>query len=447
MAAGLALTLCVIFVIFMLRLDRKQAPEVSFLIWIPTIWLMITASKPLGAWFEVVGEDMESGSSFDRFFLSALLCIGIYILSKRRFSWAIAVRRNIWLFLLLGFMFVSIIWSETPYISFKRWIRELTAVVMALVVSTEPYPRIALQSIFRRTIYVLIPVSYLLIHYYPEFGRQYGRWDGSVMWVGAALHKNGLARLCLFSAIYLIWIFVIRRLRKDTSIAWYQRHLELFILILTFWLWGGPQHNLTYSATTTVAFVSTIMALIGFIWAKNQGLSIGKNAVYIISCFIIGYGVITPHVGELSVIDISTTVGRSETLTGRSDIWAFLIPLAMDRAILGYGIGGFWNDALRNNPILSSHAHNGYLDILLNFGFFGLVFFLAFFLSSVRKYQRVMSNDYYWGVLCNCYLLMTLIYNIAESSLETFSSHLTAVVIFLAVGVSNNYEFRQERKL
>ena len=50
--------------------------------------------------------------------------------------------------------------------------------VMALVVMSEPTPRQALESLLRRSAYVLLPFSLLLIKYYPALGVDYGRWSG-----------------------------------------------------------------------------------------------------------------------------------------------------------------------------------------------------------------------------------------------------------------------------
>jgi len=79
----LALLICTIFVLFMLRLERKQAPEVSLALWVPTIWILLIASKPLGVWFEA-GGDMESGSPLDRIIFLVILFLGLMILATRR---------------------------------------------------------------------------------------------------------------------------------------------------------------------------------------------------------------------------------------------------------------------------------------------------------------------------------------------------------------------------
>lgn len=431
MPPQVALIICTIFVLWLLRLDHKQAPEVSVVSWIPTLWMLVIFSKPLGYWFGTLGKDIESGSPLDRAFLITLLCLGLLILARRKFAWSSAIRQNPWLILLIGYMLISVLWSDMPFISFKRWTRQLIAVVMSFLIATEPDPRLVLQSILRRSIYVLIPFSYILIHYFAEHGRQYGHWDGALMWSGVASQKNGLGLICLSAAFFLTWSFIRRRHGRDIPATRYQTHLEAFILILTFWLMGGPQHNFSYSVTSNVTFIVGLSALIGLSWMKKRGTVIGPKALIVIVAFIIGYGAVTPFIGKLTLVDISSAFGRDASLTGRNEIWARLMPFAMKSPILGNGYGGFWTDEMR--ALTDGSAHNGYLDVVLNTGFFGLLLFAMFLSSCCRKAQREITQNSDWGIFFICYLLMTVVHNIGESSAVGFTGKLTAVVLFLTV--------------
>lgn len=55
MPPSLALLICVGFVLFLLRLER-QSLGVSAALWIPTLWLLLTSSKPLAMWFSASQE-------------------------------------------------------------------------------------------------------------------------------------------------------------------------------------------------------------------------------------------------------------------------------------------------------------------------------------------------------------------------------------------------------
>ena len=207
----IAFIICTICVLYMLRLDRKQSPEVSFAFWIPTIWFLLLSSKPLSIWFQAGGQTIEEGNPRDRIFLTTVLVLGLIILVKRRFSWSNLIKNNVWLILLLGFMLAGCFWSSEPFISFKRWTREVIAIVAVALVASEQYPLKALESLFRRSVYILIPFSYICINYFPEYGRIYVHHSGDLMWLGVAMHKNTLTQLCVFAVFFLIWTFIRRR--------------------------------------------------------------------------------------------------------------------------------------------------------------------------------------------------------------------------------------------
>ena len=437
MAPNIALLMCTGFVLFLLRVERKHAPQVSLAQWIPTVWMLYVASKPLGVWFaptvQVQGGEADSGSPLDRAFLTALLGLSLFVLARRRFDWFGALREHRWLILLLGFMFVSILWSDIPYISFKRWVRQFQAVIMGFMVLSEASPQQAVQNILRRTTYILVPFSLLLIKYFPVYGVQYDRWSGYLMWVGVTTQKNGLGRLCMVSAFFLIWTFVTRWLRRETSVSKVQTCAEVFLLAQTLVLLKGPS-GVAASATSMAALIAGSVTLGGLVWMKRKGGVLNCNILIASIAFIIGVGILTPLMGGATVGAFTGTLGRDTTLTGRTDIWAALLPVAMQHPVLGAGFGGFWTDETIRLHIVNE-AHNGYLEVLLETGAIGLLLQSLFLLSCCRKAQRAMTFDFDSGSLCLCFVLMAVLHNVSESSMNVFASQLTATVIFLVLSL------------
>ncbi|MGC9965714.1 MAG: O-antigen ligase family protein [Syntrophobacteraceae bacterium] len=436
MPPQIALVLCTAFVLFLLRLSSKQFPEVSYTLWIPTIYMLMISSKPLGIWFGIGGVDMEAGSPLDRAVLSVMLCLSIVILFQRQFSLIHAIHENPWITILIGYMFISIFWSDIPFSSFKRWVRELVPLTMAFLLSSEKKPLHALQCVLTRTIYILIPFSLMLIKYYPNLGVEYGRWSGDLMWIGVASQKNGLALVCLISFFFLIWTLTRRWRESDIPVARYQTYIDVFLLLLTIWIFLGPNHTPTYSATSTIALTVGLTAFAGFLWMKKHGRYLGAGILMVIIVFVISYGTITPFVGKLSIIDVSSAFGRDETLTERTVIWASLVPYAMKNPLLGHGYGGFWNDKMRRET--SSHAHNGYLDTILDLGIIGVIFFSVFLVSSCKKAYSIMAYEFDWSILWICFLLMAAVHNIAESSITSLENLLVSILLFLAVCSKNS---------
>lgn len=431
MPSSIALLICSIFVLYMLTLDHKQSSEVSLAFWIPTIWFLILSSKPVGIWFQTSGATMEEGSPLDRLFLTVTLLLGLIILAKRAFRCLNMIMDNVWLMVLLGYMLFSCLWADAPFISFKRWTRELIAVVMAFVIVSEPMPWKALESLLRRTIYILIPFSYVLIHYFSEYGRMYVHHDGDLMWIGVSTHKNSLAQLCLASVFFLVWTFIRRRLGSAPPAARYQTYLEVFIIILAVIMMGGPYHSFAYSATATTAGIIGLVMLVGLFWYKQRGVIPGSAILAILIVLIIFYGTITPMLGKLSLFDISSMTGREENLTGRADVWRAVVPLAMSRPILGHGFDGFWTTSSREDFDITG-AHNGFLDIILSSGFAGLGLYTIFLISNILKAQSVLTHHFDWGVFWICSLVMALLSNITESSFTTFASRIMVLILCLS---------------
>jgi len=117
----LALILCLAFVYVLLRFEHRQIPDVSPSLWIPTIWMLNVASRPLAAWFPSSGATPES-SPMDRAFLIALILIALGTLIRRRVDWPISSNRTLGSCCSSLSWLVSILWSKIPGTSFNRWV-------------------------------------------------------------------------------------------------------------------------------------------------------------------------------------------------------------------------------------------------------------------------------------------------------------------------------------
>jgi exopolysaccharide production protein ExoQ len=435
----LALLLCTVFVLVLLWFDRQESPTLSHALWIPAIWMLVIASKPLDLWFseEQVVADTE-GSLIDRLVLSGILCLGLFLLAKRKLDWPRVIKSNAWLILLIGYTLVSVLWSDITYISFKRWIREeMLAVVMACVVLTEKDPRQAAQSVLRRTIYILIPFSLLLVKYYPEYGVEYGRWAGELMWIGVTDQKNGLGRLCLVAIFFLVWQLIRRRRGREKGSGKYQALAEVLVTFMALWLLSGGGIS-TYSATAIVALTAGLVMLSSLLAVNKGATRLVASTWVAISAVVFIAGVALPFVAAGGSVDISLTsaLGRDETFTGRTAIWGRVLPFFEQDPILGHGFGGFWTPAIRQRAFGVNEAHNGYLALCLELGIVGLALTATFLLSVVRKAQKALVHDPDWGILCLCLVLMVVVHNVSESSIHSLQRHLTATLILLSVVVA-----------
>jgi O-antigen ligase len=169
----------------------------------------------------------------------------------------------------------------------------------------------------------------------------------------------------------------------------------------------------------------------GLLWLKKKGKIVSQSAVTAFIGFLILYGTLTPLIGRLPVVDITSSLGRDSTLTERTINWAALVPSATAKPLLGHGVGGFWTTVRVGRYYFP--AHNGYLEVILVLGFIGLLIVSFYLLSSARKAWVLLTGEYDWGVLWICWLAMALLNNITESSLNSFANLLMAVPLWLAL--------------
>ena len=405
----------------------------SWALWLPTLWMLWVASRSIDTWLGVAGGDREAGGVLDPIFQAGLLCVGLIVTGRRRLNWPNVIRNNAWLIALIGWMLVSVLWSDMPLRSFRSWVKEVIAVLMALVILTEPAPQEALRSFLRRTVYVLIPFSVLLVKYYPDLGAVYNRHSGEVQWIGVTLQKNSLGHLCLISTFFLVWTFIKRWNGRDRPVRRYERGAEVLLLLMTLWLFKGPS-MWAASATAMYALSVGLITLFSLLWMEKHRIRPGVITWGTVTACIIAFGIITPLVGGSTVTSVTSAVGRDATLTGRTEIWAGLLPDLERQPILGYGFSGFWTIARINEHDIGQ-AHNGVPDMCLQLGVAGLLLMAGFLLRCVSSANKILENDCDQGCLYLCFVLMIAIDSIADSSLDSFNRPLMAIVLFLSISV------------
>jgi len=436
----LALLLCAGLVLALLRIERQQAPEQSNALWVPTIWMMNCAAKPLASWFspgDTEGVDVEAGSPMDRMFLIVLLVASITILSRRKLNWTVIKGNTFWLIVLCGYALVSILWSDFVFVSIKRYIRFCGTPLVAMIILSEASPKVAMESVLRRTAFVLVPFSLLLIKYFPNLGVMYGRWSGELMWVGVTSQKNALGILCFVSAFFLFWRMLRAWSERKPGEKWSRKQklyvaAEVAVLAIAIYLLKGP--GKAYSATSLVVSFVGVSGLLALTRMRKRQKYLPPVALYTVValCFIYGMGI---PFGAASVSSgFMEALGRDATFTDRDQIWRELVPIAMQNSILGQGYGGFWVLPIESGV---NEAHNGYLDLMLELGLVGIVLLFAFVISLCKAAYRGLSQNFWWCSLTICLSVMTLVHNSTESSFLKTSNFLWSllVILYLLVNV------------
>lgn len=428
MPAPIALALCIFFIIGVYRLDFKRKPDVSAALWIPLAWLILVGSRSIPQWLSSLGilqieGDNLSGNPLDQVIVAIFMTAGLVILVRRGLWGSKVPRRNRWIFAWFLFCGLSILWSDYPEASLRKWIKEIGTLIMALVVVSEPHPDEAIKTLFKRCAYVLIPLSIVLIKYYPNIGIGWTAWGGEDIH-GAAIGKNQLGRLCLICSFIFLWNVVTtwsyrRRLANMRELL-----VSVFFLVITLWLLKKSN-----CATSLVVFIIgvCVFAELGLpIVKKNRK---GAEIVLILSLLIL-LGLEELLSGSQFFV---TSLGRDMTFTERTYLWKDLLSMKTN-PLLGTGYDSFWLGQ-RQAMIASregwipNEAHNGYLEVYLQLGLVGLFMMAGVLTSAYRKIRKVMTFDFDYGRVRLSLLIMFLLYNITESSVK--GDHLMWFVFLL----------------
>ena len=429
MPRQLALFICILLIFYLFWMDRKKTEGVSSAIWIPFIWMFLSGSRYVSQWLNLGAPDISAdavleGSPIDRVVFTLLIIAGVLVLRQRRVNWNALFTQNAWIWVYFLFGAVSFLWSDYPFVSFKRWSKAIGNVIMVLVILTEQRPYEAIGTILRRLAFLLLPLSVLFIKYYPNLGRAYHS-TGAQMFTGVAGQKNGLGQLCLLSSIYFSWELLLNRLKGIESEQ--QLHYSIYIIMLPMIAW------LLYMANSATSLACLVVAICLFLVARLPAMAHEPRRILAlgIACIVL-FGIM-----ELT-FDVKDTVitmlGRRPDLTTRVPMWEDLLSMVRN-PIVGFGYESFWLGARRQYMAehwgISGQAHNGYLDMYLNLGLIGLFFVLGWIVSGLKKVQRNLEVDYPAAMLRLCFIIVVTLYNYTEATFFGVSS--MWMLLFLAV--------------
>ena len=442
MPPSLALFLWLVFVLGLLRFDPARDRRTSLALWIPVAWIFIVATRLPSQWLgggqiSTVSQALEEGNATDRVIFAALIILSFVILLMRSFNWGGFVARNFFLAAFLLFALTSVMWSDFPFIAFKRWFRDLGDYLVILVVLSDPRPLEAIRTVLRRLCFLVVPLSILLIKYFLNLGRQYEGWSGNTMFVGATTSKNMLGVACLVSGIYFFWDTLSRWPDRKQRPTKYVIYVNMVLLAMTIWLLF-----LSDSATSKVCLVlgCLVMTACRLRFIKRNPAILKTLIPVVLSAYLIlqfGFGINGQMAGM---------VGRNANLTGRTDLWKVLLDMRTN-PLLGTGYETFWLGPRLAHVWQSygswgiNEAHNGYLEVYINLGLVGLGLVAMILISSYRSIGKALTSGLSLAPLGFGLWTVSIFYNVTESAFRC--SQLMWVIFLLgAIAISQRVEER-----
>lgn len=212
--------------------------------------------------------------------------------------------------------------------------------------------------------------------------------DGAM--TGIFAHKNmlGAKMLILWSAALCVAF--------DPWMRLWVRGIAMGLALLAFALILA-----SHSATALVLAVVIIFMIFCFNFFAGSGAQtpIDRAAIGLITLGVIAIAVplYLSVATESPIAVLLNSLGKSSTLTGRTDLWEYAKGVISERPWLGHGAGGFWryneNDLVRQifaefykSPNQHFSFHNAFYEVGVHFGLIGVVLMI---ITLVWTYTRL----------------------------------------------------------
>lgn len=321
---------------------------------------------------------------------------------RRKIAYLASRRKILWMF--VGFVLLSFLWSTIPAITLRKSIVFLFIILFGLNVSAR-YSLKDLLFLLSITMGIILSLNIVFTLALPWAAIETGEHQGA--WRGIYIQKNEFARMMVLSALIFL-VSVSNSSKRHSRFLWLGLGVSICLILLS------------TSKGALLIFVMLFVLLRLFKFLQNNH-TIALPVSIIIFLLVGSTAIIFVENAE----SFARLLGRDITLTGRTGIWSVVISKIALHPWLGYGYKGFWRgmegdsaDVYYETLFMAPHAHNGFLDITVELGIIGLLLFLAMYLKNCVRgisWLRLCSTSE--GLLPIMYLMFLFLYNLTENTL------------------------------
>lgn len=376
---------------------------------------------------------VETYNPFDP--LSSLLQQGIYtltlllLLARWKSSLRTALRDPV-ILLLAGMSFLSFLWSDFPDTSFRKGIATIQTTTFGVYMAS----RFSLKQQLQMLAWVLgfiVIFSILFTLAFPGVAIEAGANAGS--WRGPFTQKNLLSRIGVLASI--VFLLLATDSNRKSYLLWGGFGISVVLILLT-------------GSKTSLLLLLTILFLLPLYKALRW-----KDTVFIpllITLTLVGGSITTFVVGNWE--NLLQALGRDPTLSGRTGLWELALEKISERPWLGYGYQGFWLEGGGAEIIWKAegykppHAHNGFINMMLDFGLVGLFLFLLIlaliYWRSIGWLKTGTTTIELWPIF---YVTFFFMYNHTENTIVEHNSIFWALLVAVSLSIKKIRRIDQER--
>lgn len=318
---------------------------------------------------------------------------------------AFSAMRRAWAFWLLSALAVaSVYWSISPSASLRAAIGISATGLLGMFFDLNFSVREQLRLLaIALTVVMLASIAFALLP--PYLGLEQTIHQGA--WRGAYPQKNALGRAMALAVPVFALLLADAGRRKP--------------FVFAAMVFAASLAALSQSATAPIVIAALALLIPLFITLRSRRFSASTVAAGA-SVGVVILGVLVFTYSDL----LLEVLGRDASLSGRPLLWFALLPEIMTRPFLGFGISAFWNGGTGASAVVAGivrwkpvHAHNGFIDVILDTGFVGLAVLLLGIAIAARRalvhiQTKVSVLEAAWPA---AFLVFFVLSNMSESSI------------------------------
>lgn len=300
---------------------------------------------------------------------------------------------------------LSCVWSQSPWLSVRHAVP--FALVTVFAVSTvEVYAMDRLLELLTVAFAILAIWSMVLAVGFPAIGLDASSGH-TADWQGAFSQKNACGRAMVFALATLLATRIGGAARVCLGL--------MFVGVLAM------------SGSRGAWVIAAVLLLL---FASLRAMQRGTSEVRLLGCMAMA-ACATAAIAyvALNFAVLAPMLGRDATLTGRTAIWHQVWLAIVERPLCGYGFSAYWqgtSGACWNVVVALGfvlfHAHNGFLEILLEVGAVGLLVIAASLLRGAVLVARLMAGASLDVVIWPALMLaLIVLYDLEENTLLAFN--------------------------
>jgi exopolysaccharide production protein ExoQ len=342
---------------------------------------------------------------------------------------------------------VSVLWSIEPAITLKRIMRLYIIILVSIALASVGWQSRQFENSLRSVLFLLLAATAIFCYWDPELAIYHVQDHAELMnaWHGIATDKNLLGSLA--SCAFILWLHGL--LTGETGRLAALANMSLAGLCLV----------MSRSSTSLVA--TAFAALFVLLLLRPPGV-MRKQMPYFVGFFataVLVYALavlnVLPGLSRI-LTPIASITGKDVTFSGRTNIW-YILKLHIDEhPLLGTGYQAYWIGPVPTSPsyqmiralwFYPTEGHNGYLDVINDLGYVGLVCLLAYFIIYLRQGLELMHLEKARGALYLALIFRAFLADMSESHWFSVKSIDFVIFTMATFSLARELLFRRQNSI